>query len=203
MSKIRTIRVRWGAEAPPLPLGCRWCGHAPTPTRRTASRTAATICGSSPRPGRCAPGWPLGGGSACAVRCLRRCRCVHCGPARPPLPRSGRGLTRGWCRLPSPTAGSARPMSSPRSSASRTGGRSWRERGPGTARRARGRSCLPGACRAADHGRAPTLGADRCARGLRQSCVPDLDDLVGPWHLVRDRPVPGTGLRLLSDAPRS
>lgn len=29
MSKIRTIRVRWGADAPPLPLGCRWCGHAP------------------------------------------------------------------------------------------------------------------------------------------------------------------------------
>lgn len=29
MSKIRAIRIRWGAEKPPLPLGCRWCGHAP------------------------------------------------------------------------------------------------------------------------------------------------------------------------------
>ncbi|MER5628545.1 hypothetical protein ABT061_46765 [Streptosporangium sp. NPDC002544] len=29
MSKIRTIRIRWKADAPPLPLGCRWCGHAP------------------------------------------------------------------------------------------------------------------------------------------------------------------------------
>ncbi|RCG31363.1 hypothetical protein DQ384_11685 [Sphaerisporangium album] len=22
-------RIRWGADAPPLPLGCRWCGHPP------------------------------------------------------------------------------------------------------------------------------------------------------------------------------
>ncbi|GAA2850770.1 hypothetical protein GCM10010517_08290 [Streptosporangium fragile] len=29
MRKPRVIRVRWGADAPPLPLGCRWCGHAP------------------------------------------------------------------------------------------------------------------------------------------------------------------------------
>lgn len=29
MNKARTIRVRWRADAPPLPLGCRWCGHAP------------------------------------------------------------------------------------------------------------------------------------------------------------------------------
>ncbi|GAA3443946.1 hypothetical protein [Planomonospora venezuelensis] len=29
MSKVRAIRVRWRADAPPLPLGCRWCGHAP------------------------------------------------------------------------------------------------------------------------------------------------------------------------------
>ncbi|RCG17417.1 hypothetical protein DQ384_39775 [Sphaerisporangium album] len=26
---IRVIHVRWGADAPPLPLGCRWCGHPP------------------------------------------------------------------------------------------------------------------------------------------------------------------------------
>ncbi|WP_181871270.1 hypothetical protein [Sphaerisporangium album] len=26
---IRAVRVRWSADAPPLPLGCRWCGHAP------------------------------------------------------------------------------------------------------------------------------------------------------------------------------
>ncbi|RCG29865.1 hypothetical protein DQ384_16965 [Sphaerisporangium album] len=29
MRKPRVIRIRWGAEAPPLPLGCRWCGHPP------------------------------------------------------------------------------------------------------------------------------------------------------------------------------
>lgn len=26
---IRVIRVRWHAEQPPMPLGCRWCGHPP------------------------------------------------------------------------------------------------------------------------------------------------------------------------------
>jgi hypothetical protein len=26
---IRPIRVRWHAENPPMPLGCRWCGHPP------------------------------------------------------------------------------------------------------------------------------------------------------------------------------
>ncbi|MEU8201562.1 hypothetical protein [Streptosporangium sp. NPDC049046] len=26
---IKIIRVRWHAERPPSPLGCRWCGHPP------------------------------------------------------------------------------------------------------------------------------------------------------------------------------
>lgn len=26
---VRIIRVRWHAEQPPTPLGCRWCGHPP------------------------------------------------------------------------------------------------------------------------------------------------------------------------------
>lgn len=26
---IRPIRVRWHADQPPMPLGCRWCGHPP------------------------------------------------------------------------------------------------------------------------------------------------------------------------------
>ncbi|MFI6800335.1 hypothetical protein [Streptosporangium canum] len=26
---LRTIRVRWSADQPPMPLGCRWCGHPP------------------------------------------------------------------------------------------------------------------------------------------------------------------------------
>ncbi|GGL00824.1 hypothetical protein Sme01_40810 [Sphaerisporangium melleum] len=26
---IRAIRIRWRRDAPPLPLGCRWCGHPP------------------------------------------------------------------------------------------------------------------------------------------------------------------------------
>ncbi|MEU9831528.1 hypothetical protein AB0D67_08295 [Streptosporangium sp. NPDC048047] len=26
---LRIIRVRWHAEQPPTPLGCRWCGHPP------------------------------------------------------------------------------------------------------------------------------------------------------------------------------
>ncbi|MGW2196880.1 hypothetical protein ACWCSH_31695 [Streptosporangium sp. NPDC001682] len=25
----KIIRVRWHAEQPPTPLGCRWCGHPP------------------------------------------------------------------------------------------------------------------------------------------------------------------------------
>lgn len=25
----RPIRVRWHANRPPMPLGCRWCGHPP------------------------------------------------------------------------------------------------------------------------------------------------------------------------------
>ncbi|MFI6450038.1 hypothetical protein ACIBF6_00640 [Streptosporangium amethystogenes] len=25
----RPIRVRWHADRPPMPLGCRWCGHPP------------------------------------------------------------------------------------------------------------------------------------------------------------------------------
>ncbi|MEU8038869.1 hypothetical protein [Streptosporangium sp. NPDC049078] len=25
----RPIRVRWHADQPPMPLGCRWCGHPP------------------------------------------------------------------------------------------------------------------------------------------------------------------------------
>ncbi|WP_197048481.1 hypothetical protein [Streptosporangium roseum] len=25
----RPIRVRWSADQPPMPLGCRWCGHPP------------------------------------------------------------------------------------------------------------------------------------------------------------------------------
>ncbi|WP_326644073.1 hypothetical protein OG884_09185 [Streptosporangium sp. NBC_01755] len=29
MAKVRAIRIRWNADSPPLPLGCRWCGHAP------------------------------------------------------------------------------------------------------------------------------------------------------------------------------
>ncbi|WP_424528525.1 hypothetical protein ACOZ38_02500 [Sphaerisporangium viridialbum] len=29
MTKARAIRIRWQADRPPLPLGCRWCGHAP------------------------------------------------------------------------------------------------------------------------------------------------------------------------------
>ncbi|GII88301.1 hypothetical protein Ssi03_62910 [Sphaerisporangium siamense] len=26
---IRAVRVRWSADTPPKPLGCRWCGHPP------------------------------------------------------------------------------------------------------------------------------------------------------------------------------
>jgi hypothetical protein len=26
---VRIIQVRWHAEQPPSPLGCRWCGHPP------------------------------------------------------------------------------------------------------------------------------------------------------------------------------
>ncbi|MGS2645449.1 hypothetical protein [Streptosporangium sp. G12] len=26
---LKIIRVRWHAEQPPSPLGCRWCGHPP------------------------------------------------------------------------------------------------------------------------------------------------------------------------------
>ncbi|WP_406312324.1 hypothetical protein OHA77_27400 [Streptosporangium sp. NBC_01639] len=26
---FRPIRVRWHADRPPMPLGCRWCGHPP------------------------------------------------------------------------------------------------------------------------------------------------------------------------------
>jgi hypothetical protein len=26
---FRSIRIRWHAEQPPTPLGCRWCGHPP------------------------------------------------------------------------------------------------------------------------------------------------------------------------------
>ncbi|WP_424533209.1 hypothetical protein ACOZ38_22825 [Sphaerisporangium viridialbum] len=29
MVKARAIRIRWHADHPPLPLGYRWCGHAP------------------------------------------------------------------------------------------------------------------------------------------------------------------------------
>ncbi|MEV7966974.1 hypothetical protein AB0O34_13455 [Sphaerisporangium sp. NPDC088356] len=29
MQKPRTIRIRWHADHPPRPLGCRWCGHPP------------------------------------------------------------------------------------------------------------------------------------------------------------------------------
>ncbi|MEV6983130.1 hypothetical protein AB0M95_17970 [Sphaerisporangium sp. NPDC051017] len=27
--RIRVIRMRWHADQPPMPLGCRWCGHSP------------------------------------------------------------------------------------------------------------------------------------------------------------------------------
>lgn len=26
---LRIVRIRWHAEQPPSPLGCRWCGHPP------------------------------------------------------------------------------------------------------------------------------------------------------------------------------
>ncbi|MFF3443230.1 hypothetical protein [Streptosporangium sp. NPDC002721] len=26
---VRIVRIRWHAEQPPSPLGCRWCGHPP------------------------------------------------------------------------------------------------------------------------------------------------------------------------------
>lgn len=29
MPKLRAIRIRWHADQPPMPLGCRWCGNAP------------------------------------------------------------------------------------------------------------------------------------------------------------------------------
>jgi len=29
MAKVKAIRIRWHSDFPPLPLGCRWCGHAP------------------------------------------------------------------------------------------------------------------------------------------------------------------------------
>ncbi|GAA3020287.1 hypothetical protein [Streptosporangium longisporum] len=69
---IKIVRVRWHAERPPSPLGCRWCGHPPyahdaaslphrpghlweqpTPAQvrtRMAARRRLGLCGRLPAP---------------------------------------------------------------------------------------------------------------------------------------------------------
>ncbi|MFI6458527.1 hypothetical protein ACIBF6_44150 [Streptosporangium amethystogenes] len=103
MSKVKAIRIRWKAEAPPLPLGCRWCGHAPyshdastlphrrdhhweqpTPRQvcaRMATRRRLGLCGPLPAPARPLKTHP----STTETRPGR-----HARPATPPVHGRGR-----------------------------------------------------------------------------------------------------------------
>jgi len=111
---IKIIRVRWHAERPPSPLGCRWCGHPPyahdaaslphrpghlweqpTPTQvrtRMNARRRLGLCGRPPAPSAPAtatprpPSHPLTSSPAIRGR--------HARPATPPYGRESPPGTR-------------------------------------------------------------------------------------------------------------
>ncbi|MBB4937859.1 hypothetical protein FHR32_002164 [Streptosporangium album] len=94
----RIIRVRWHAEQPPAPLGCRWCGHPPY------AHDAATL---PHRPGHL---WDQPTSAQVHARMAARRRLGLCGPPLPNTPRSMPHTTPSNTPRTAPDTVTARPL---------------------------------------------------------------------------------------------